>query len=333
MATRPGAPPAGIQPSSARTAHLSTAPLRLGTRGSRLALWQAHTVRDLLAALPGAPPVEIVEIVTSGDRIQHVALSQVGGTNFFTKDIEDALLAEQVDLAVHSFKDLATDEPRGLGVCAVLERADPRDALVAPAGSTLASLPAGAAVGTSSLRRKAFLAAARADLETRELRGNVPTRLRKFQDGQYDALLLATAGLERLGLGEHIAERIDPDVLTPAPAQGAVAIQTRVDDARTRSWVERINHPATLRATAAERRFLNVVEGGCQAPVGALARPDGDALVLHARVAALDGTRTVHGVERGPASDPEALGERLANRLLAEGAEAILDEIRRSLPS
>lgn len=269
-----------------------------------------------------------MEISTSGDRIQNVALSQVGGRDFFTKDIEDALLGGEVDLAVHSFKDLATDAPDGLRVAAVLERADPRDALVAPAGTTLDSLPAGSVVGTSSLRRVAFLAAARGDLTTRELRGNVPTRLQKLEDGAYDALLLACAGLERLELAGHIAQRLDPSVMTPAPAQGAVAVQIREGDGATARWVEALDHGPTARATRAERTLLNVLEGGCQVPVGALAHEVGDVLHLEARVASLDGSRTVTGSGQGPASDPQELGRRVAGDLLERGAGDILRRIR-----
>lgn len=308
------------------------ASLRLGTRASRLALWQAYRVRDLLSALPDCPPVDIVEISTSGDRIQDVSLSQVGGRDFFTKDIEDALLRDEVDLAVHSLKDLATESPPGLATRAVLERADPRDALVTAPGRTLASLPEGAVVGTSSLRRKAFLAVARPDLETRELRGNVPTRVQRWRDGDYDALLLATAGLERLEMGDVIAERIDPSVLTPAPAQGAVAVQIRADDDATHAWVSRLNHGDTDRATRAERKLLNVLEGGCQVPIGALARVEGDDMVLEARVASLDGARHLERKARGPADRPEELGRRLAEELLHAGADRILETIRKASP-
>ena len=272
--------------------------------------------------------MEVVEISTSGDRIQDVALSRVGGRDFFTKDIEDALLDERIDLAVHSFKDLATDNPPGLTIGAVLERADPRDALVAPPGTDLSSLPPGSVVGTSSLRRKAFLAAARSDVGTRELRGNVPTRLRRFQDGDYDALLLAAAGLERLGLAAHIARRLDPDVMTPAPAQGAVAVQIRDSDPVTRRWVGALDHSATAVATRAERILLSVLEGGCQVPVGALARLEGQELHLRARVADLDGSVSLFVEMRGPADDPEALGRDAAEALLARGAAEILERIR-----
>ena len=272
--------------------------------------------------------MEVVEISTSGDRIQDVALSQIGGRDFFTKDIEDALLDGRIDLAVHSFKDLATANPPGLTIGAVLERADPRDALVAPAGTDLGSLPPGSVVGTSSLRRKAFLAAARPDVGTRELRGNVPTRLRRFQDGDYDALLLATAGLERLGLADRIAQRLDPGVMTPAPAQGAVAVQIRESDPETRQWVAALDHSPTALATRAERVLLSVLEGGCQVPVGALARMEGRQLHLRARVAELDGSVSLFVETRGPAEDPDALGREAAEALLARGAAEILDRIR-----
>jgi hydroxymethylbilane synthase len=281
-----------------------------------------------LEALDGCPPVEIVEISTSGDRIQNVALSRVAGRDFFTKDIEEVLLGGEVDLAVHSLKDLATDQPGGLMVCATLLRADPRDALVAPPGTTLASLPAGAVVGTSSLRRKAFLAAARPDLKTRELRGNVPTRVQRWRDGDYDALLLASAGLDRLEMGEVIAERVSPAVLTPAPAQGAVAIQIRSEDERAREWISRIDHAATHAATRAERKLLNTLEGGCQVPVGALAVLEDDELHLTARVASLDGTRVLHAAASGPLTAPEEIGARAAEELIQQGADELLDSIR-----
>lgn len=310
-----------------------TAPLRLGTRGSRLALWQAHWVRDTLAAFPDAPPVEIVEISTSGDRIQHVALSQVAGQAFFTKEIEAALLEGEVDLAVHSLKDLATDMPEGLRLGAVMPREDSRDALLTRDGSDLDGLARGARVGTSSLRRRAFVKALRPDVDLAELRGNVPTRVQKLDDGEYDALILATAGLVRLGMGDRISARLDPDRFTPAPAQGTVGIQIRDGDEGTARWIEALDHGPTRRAIAAERRLLQVVEGGCQVPVGALAREDGDTLHLVGRVCSLDGTRVAEGTRSGSVGDPVALGEALAHDLLEQGAGVILDEIRGSVGS
>lgn len=302
--------------------------LRLGTRGSRLALWQAHWVRDALLAQGDGIEVEIVRIETSGDRIQDVPLSSVGGRDFFTKDIESALLAGRVDLAVHSLKDLATVQPAGLALGAVLERADPRDAVVSREAPDLDGLPPGARVGTSSLRRRAFLAALHPGLVAAELRGNVPTRLEKLDEGRYDAVLLATAGLERLDLGHRITTRLDPSTFTPAPAQGAVGVQIRSDDDATRRRIAPLQHDATRRATDAERVLLRVLEGGCQVPVGALAEVRGDRLDLVARVASLDGRRTVHGTRSGPAADPDAVGAALARQLVDEGAAEILAEIR-----
>ena len=310
-----------------------TQPLRIGTRGSRLALWQAHWVRDELSVLPGAPPIEIVTISTAGDRIQDVALSQVGGRDFFTKDIEAALLEGRVDLAVHSLKDLATDMPAGLSLGAAMPREDPRDALLTRGGEDLASLPQGARVGTSSLRRRAFIKALRPDVELAELRGNVPTRVGRLEAGEYDALILATAGLVRLGLNEHIAERLGSDVFTPAPAQGTVGIQVRSDDERMERWARAIDHAPTRRAITAERRLLQVVEGGCQVPVGALATEHGDQLVLSAQVASLDGTQVVRAERSGPLGDAAAIGEALGHELLERGAGEILDGIRAEVAS
>jgi len=306
----------------------SNPPLRLGTRGSRLALWQAHHVRDLIAALEGAPPVEIVEIVTSGDIIQNVALSAAGGRDFFTKDIEDALLEDRIDFAVHSLKDLATRLPDGLTLAAVLERADPRDALVAPAGTTIASLPEGARVGTSSLRRTAFLHAARPDLKITGLRGNVPTRVGKLDAGEYDAILLATAGLERLGMGDRIAERIAPDVVTPAPAQAAIGLEARSDDTRTLGVLAQLQHAVTRAETDAERALLRTLEGGCSVPIGALARVEGDRISLTGRVASLDGRRVIDGGLEGDVEDAASIGETLARGLAADGADELLAEVR-----
>ena len=305
-----------------------SAPLRLGTRASRLAMWQADWVERSLRALPGCPDVEIVRIETSGDRIQDVPLSTVGGRDFFTKDIENALLEDRIDFAVHSLKDLATRLPDGLALGAVLERADPRDALLTRDGHGVDALPDGAVVGTSSLRRIAFLKGARPGLVTADLRGNVPTRVGKLDAGDYDALILACAGLDRLGMTDRISERLDPDRFTPAPAQGAVGIELRTDDVRTAEWISRLEHADTRTATDAERALLRALDGGCSVPIGALARVEGDTLVLSARVGSLDGTAGVTGTRSGPRADAVAIGRGLAEELRAAGADAILDEIR-----
>ncbi len=303
-------------------------PLRLGTRGSRLALWQAEWVRDGLAALRDAPPIEIVRIETSGDRIQNVPLSTVGGRDFFTKDIEDALLDGRIDFAVHSLKDLATALPSGLALGAVLERADPRDALVSPDGIGFDDLPEGARVGTSSLRRIAFLRRARPDLQAMELRGNVPTRLAKLDRGEYDAVLLACAGLDRLGLGDRISERLDVERFTPAPGQGAVGIEIRADDPDTAQWIVQLQDAETRGRTDAERAFLNHLGGGCSVPIGAFSRIDDGRLHLFARVGALDGRADVHGAHEGRVGEGDAVGRELAERLAEAGAGEILEAIR-----
>jgi len=281
-----------------------------------------------VAGLGDAPPLEIVEIETSGDRIQDVPLSAAGGRDFFTKDIETALIDDRIDFAVHSLKDLATQLPDGLVLASVLERADPRDALVAEPGTTMDSLPEGASIGTSSLRRTAFLRAARPDIRVAGLRGNVPTRVGKLDAGNYDAILLATAGLERLGMGDRIAERLDPDVMTPAPAQGAIGLEARDGDDRTLDVLRRLEHSITRSETDAERALLRTLEGGCSVPIGALGRVAGDRLTLVGRVASLDGSRVISGRLQGDVEDAFELGVALARGLAADGADALLDEVR-----
>lgn len=308
-------------------------PLRLGTRGSDLALWQSRHVAARIAALEGAPEVELVVIRTAGDNIADVPLSQVAGKAFFTREIEEALLSGEVDLAVHSLKDLATEMPSGLAVGAVLERQDPRDVLLAAAPVTLDSLPAGARVGTSSLRRKALLARARPDLIAVELRGNVPTRIRRLLEGHYDAILLAAAGVNRLGLTAEVREHLDPRRFLPAVAQGAMAVQLRSADSETARWVSPLDDAPTRAATAAERALLGRLEGGCQIPVGALAEVSDGKLWLRGAVCALDGRRVVAGERGGPSEFAAAIGEALADELLAGGAGELLREIRAAAES
>ncbi len=311
--------------------------LRIGTRGSELALWQARHVAGLLAHLPGAPGqllVEIVEIRTAGDHVLDRPLSEIPGKAFFTKEIEEALAAGTVDLAVHSLKDLPTELPDALALAAVLEREDPRDVWLArggPAGPGFDALPAGARVGTSSLRRRALVARFRADLELVDLRGNVPTRVRRLEEGRYDAIVLAAAGVKRLGLERHVTEYLPLARFLPAVAQGAVAVEIRAADEATGAWVRQLDHPPTRLATAAERALLARLEGGCQVPVGALASIDtldGERLNLAAEVTSIDGSRHVAGRRRGAASRPEELGRGLAEELIAGGAAGILASIR-----
>ncbi len=319
----------------------SSGSLRIGTRGSELALWQARHVAEQLAALPGAPPTELVVIRTQGDRVTDLPLSQVAGKDFFTREIEHALSSAEIDLAVHSLKDLATSEPPGLALGAVLAREDPRDVLIARQGAapraldggTLDTLPAGARVGTCSLRRRALLARWRPDLELVDLRGNVPTRIRHLDEGALDkscmdAIVLAAAGVKRLGLAGRISAFLPTARALPAPGQGAIAVQVREADTETRSWVERLDDAATRAATAAERAFLARLEGGCQVPVGALAEIEGTRLTIAGIVCSLDGRKAVEGRLEGEADDAEALGLALAEELLARGAGEILAAIR-----
>ncbi len=302
--------------------------LRIGTRASKLALWQAEHVAGLVSNLPEAPPVKLVSIKTTGDLIQDAPLSKVEGKGFFTKEIERALLDGSVDIAVHSLKDLETKLPDGLVLPAILEREDPRDVLIAPEGMCIDDLPAGATVGTSSLRRKALLAHWRSDLQILDIRGNVPTRIQKYLDGGYDALILAAAGVKRLGLEEHIAEFLPADRMYPAVSQGAVAVQIRDCDEATSRWVTRLDHENTRLETMAERALLRKLEGGCQVPVGALAHVGASELSLSAVICSLDGSEVVEGAESGPLDRCEEIGQALAEALLAQGGAGILQGIR-----
>ena len=304
--------------------------LRLGTRGSELALWQARHVAERLAALPGAPRVEVVVLRTRGDLLSDVPLTETGGTGFFTAEIERALLEDEVDLAVHSLKDLATSIPAGLALAAVLSRDDPRDALVVREGiaAGLDELPRGARIGTSSLRRQALVRRWRSDLEVADLRGNVPTRIRRLDEGRFDAIVLAAAGLARLGLEGRIATRLPVDRFPPAVGQGALAVQVRESDAVARPLVEALDDPRARAATTAERALLHRLGGGCQLPLGALATVRDGALELVATVCSRDGGRAIAGHSAGSAREAAAIGERLADELLALGARELLAGFR-----
>ncbi len=263
-------------------------------------------------------------------------LAKIGDRRLFTKELEEALMDGLIDLAVHSLKDLPTDLPDGLDVAAVPEREDPRDALIAPRGTTLASLGRGAKVGTSSLRRRAQLLARRPDLNLVDVRGNLKTRLSRFHKGEYDALVLAQAGLSRIGLEGEIAEVLDVDEVMPAVGQGALAVETRSGDAGVAALLSAIEHLPTRLAISAERAFLARLEGGCQAPIGALATWQGGTLCLSGRVLSLDGSESVGGSESAQVDgrdQAEALGSRLAQRLIAQGAGTILQHVRDASPS
>jgi hydroxymethylbilane synthase len=307
---------------------MTTKIARIGTRGSALALWQANHVRELLQdAWPGLT-VEIEVITTHGDKTLDTPLPQIGGKGVFTEELEAALRAGSIDLAVHSLKDLPTDPSPGLTVGAVPAREDPRDALVSRDGHTLARLPAGAAVGTSSVRRSAQLLLVRPDLRLVDLRGNVDTRIRKVQapSGPYDAIVLARAGLIRLGRDEVISEILPIETLLPAPGQGALGIQCR-DDASSLRLLAPLTHTETAMAVTAERAFLAGLGGGCATPVGAYAVVEGDRLLLHGRVCAPDGSRKVDVSLQAPASPKDAvlLGEQAARQALAAGAQALFE--------
>ena len=305
--------------------------LRIATRSSALALCQARQVQDALAAR--GVESELVTYTTIGDRRLDVALSAIGAKGLFTQELEDDLRAGRVDCCVHSLKDLPTADPEGLPVVARLEREDPRDALVVGPGAagagSLGALPSGARVGTSSLRRRAQLLALRPDLDVRDLRGNVPTRLRKVEAGEVDAAILAAAGLHRLGLRGHVAAHLEAPAWLPAAGQGAIAVQVRGDDARVRDLVASLDHAPTALATRAERALLAGLEGGCQVPIGALVVQESDgAARLHGLVADIAGAHVVRGERALDRRDPEGTGARLADELRANGGDAILAGLR-----
>ncbi|HEY0972724.1 MAG TPA: hydroxymethylbilane synthase [Gemmatimonadales bacterium] len=303
---------------------MRAATVRIATRSSELALFQARQVAAALDARGVAS--ELVTYTTLGDRRLDQPLSQIGAKGLFTQELEADLAAGRVDCCVHSLKDLPTADPDGLAVVALLPREDPRDALVLRPGvsaTSLADLPSGARVGTSSLRRRAQLLALRPDLEIAELRGNVPTRLRKVDEGQVDAAILAAAGLHRLGLASLVAAYLDAPAWLPAAGQGAIAVQARAADDALGPVLAALGDAVTTRAVAAERAFLASLEGGCQVPIGALAAEQGGALVLHGFVASLDGSRLVRGETRVD-DDSVAAGRRLAAELRGQGADEVL---------
>ncbi|MEI6739260.1 MAG: hydroxymethylbilane synthase [Gemmatimonadaceae bacterium] len=303
--------------------------VRIGTRSSELALRQARLVAAMLADRGVAS--ELVTYTTIGDRILDKPLAAIGEKGLFTAELEADLLTGRTDCAVHSLKDLPTADPAGLMLVALLEREDPRDAFVTGPGvtaRTLAELPHGARVGTSSLRRRAQLRALRSDLDVQELRGNVGTRLRKIDEGVVDAALLAAAGLRRLGLGDRIVSLLDPPNWLSAPGQGAIAVQARIDDAPMRAILEALDHPPTRVAVTAERALLAALEGGCQVPIGAVMLSDHGAHHLHGVIASVDGTRVVRGTLPVDPAHPVAAGEALAAQLHANGGDAILAELR-----
>jgi hydroxymethylbilane synthase len=307
-------------------------PVVIGTRGSQLALWQAEWVRRALTERFPDTPVELLILKTQGDKILDVPLAKLGGKGLFIKEIEEALLDGRVDLAVHSMKDLPAEIPAGLDVGAVPERETATDVFISADGRGLAETPPGAVVGTSSLRRAAQLRHLRPDLRIAALRGNVDTRLRKLEEGGLAAVILAAAGVKRLGLAPRITEHLPADLMLPAVGQGALCIEIRRPDDRIRSMVAALDHPATRVAVSGERAFLRRLEGGCQVPIAGHASVDGQGFTLAGLVADLDGRTVIKDRASGAPEDAERIGRALAETLLSRGADEILKKLAHTAP-
>ncbi|RFS22889.1 hydroxymethylbilane synthase [Aeromonas dhakensis] len=301
--------------------------LKIATRKSPLAMWQANFVKDRLEALYPELQVELVPMSTQGDKILDTPLAKVGGKGLFVKELETAMLEGRADIAVHSMKDVPVEFPEGLGLHTICEREDPRDAFVSNRFTAIDELPQGAVVGTSSLRRQCQLRAARPDLVIRDLRGNVNTRLAKLDAGEYDAIILAAAGLKRLEMAHRITAFIEPEQSLPANGQGAVGIECRLDDHELHALLAPLEHPETRIRVLTERAMNRALQGGCQVPIGAYALVEGEEVWLRGLVGSPDGSRVIRDEIRGPLADGEALGHTLAQRLLADGADAILAEV------
>lgn len=297
--------------------------LRLGTRKSKLALWQANFVKEKLETL--GCKVELVPITTTGDKILDAPLAKIGGKGLFVKEIENALLAGEIDLAVHSLKDVPMIIPEGLTLSAITEREEPYDVLISRNGNKLEELPSGAVVGTSSLRRQVQIKRRRRDLRVEILRGNVDTRLRKLKEGLYDAIVLAYAGVKRMGFSGEISQVLEDFI--PAVGQGSLAIETRAEDERVINFVKGFNHEESWLRAVCERAFLRELQGGCQVPIGAYAWMEGGRIKIKGFISDLEGERFLEGYEEGGLQEAEEVGKRLAQRLLREGGEEILKEI------
>jgi len=301
--------------------------LVIGTRSSKLALWQANYIADCIRR--EYPGIEVVlrHIVTTGDKILDVPLAKIGGKGLFTKELENAMLANEIDLAVHSLKDMPTQLPEGLLLAAITERVDPGDALISPKYGEIDKLPQGAKVGTSSLRRKAQLLKYRPDLQISDLRGNLDTRLKKMETENLDAIILAVSGLKRLGWQDLISQVLPNEICLPAVGQGALAIEACVDDQEVRSMLEFLNHKETRWAVEAERAYLAEAEGGCQIPIGVYGHIEGEALLLEAVILSVDGKRQIRQTVSGSPTDGITLGRTLAQDMLAKGGREILQEL------
>jgi hydroxymethylbilane synthase len=301
--------------------------IRIATRKSQLALWQAEFVRTQLQRLHPQLEVELVTFTTKGDKILDTPLAKIGGKGLFVKELETALLEGSADLAVHSMKDVPMEFPEGLGLAIICEREDPRDAFVSNRFASLDELPHGAVVGTSSLRRHCQLRALRPDLQIHSLRGNVNTRLAKLDAGEFDAIILATAGLVRLGLDSRIRARLDSTLSLPAGGQGAVGVEIRESDERMRQLLAPLHHETTARCVQAERALNRYLQGGCQVPIACYAEEEGDELWLRGLVGDPEGGTLLRAEARGTVLDPESLGVGVAKQLVAQGAKAILDRV------
>jgi hydroxymethylbilane synthase len=304
-------------------------PLRIGSRGSILARWQAEFVRKQLFQLTGVE-AEIILIKTSGDKMQQASLAQIGGKGIFIKELEEALLEETIDLAVHSVKDVPTDIPARFSFPAVCRRDDVRDCLVSNHGTLLANLKPGARVGTGSLRRQAQLRHYRSDLDIRDLRGNVDTRIRKVESGEYDAIVLSKAGLDRLGWSQKITETLSTEISLPAVGQGAIAIESRAKDQEAGEILGKLDDPESRIVIIAERALLSALQGGCQVPLGAWARIERGELVMEAVVCSVDGVQYARQKASAPPEQAAQLGQQMAQLLLDAGAGNILEEVYRS---
>ena len=299
----------------------------IGSRGSQLALWQANWVKSQLENLHGNADISIRVITTSGDKIKDVPLSKIGGKGLFVKEIEEALLAKEIDLAVHSMKDVPIEIPSQLEISIITKRENPLDALISKNGKKLADLPQGATIGTSSLRRSSQLLNHRNDFKIHPLRGNVDTRLKKVEEGKYDAILLASAGLNRLGWSNRITEEISHEIIIPAMGQGALGIETRLGDTKTYNFISSLNHEQTNYEVSTERALVGKLDGGCQVPIGAYAKTEDNLITLKGLVASLDG-KIIHKSEIvGPIDDAINIGQDLGEELLKMGANEILEKL------
>ena len=308
---------------------MSTDLLRIATRKSPLALWQAEHVRGRLQAEHPGLQIDLVTMSTQGDRVLDSPLARIGGKGLFVKELEQALLGGRADIAVHSMKDVPAELPEGLGIGAILEREDPRDAFVSSQFISIGGLPQGARVGTSSLRRQCQLRAARPDLQILDLRGNVGTRLSKLDGGEYDAIVLACAGLRRLGMEERITCAISPGEMLPAIAQGVIGIECRLDDVRVADLIKQLAHAETSLRTRAERSMNAALAGGCQAPVAGYSELRDGLIEIRGLVGWPDGSEIIRADISGPPEDAESMGRQLADELLARGGRPILDELLR----